>query len=34
LYVALAEALGGTLLTLDARLGRVTGLECRVEVLD
>lgn len=33
LYVALAEALGGTLLTLDARLGRIEDLECRVEVL-
>ena len=32
-YVALAEALGGTLLTLDARLGRVRGLECPVEVV-
>jgi predicted nucleic acid-binding protein len=34
LYIALAEALGGTLLTLDARLGKITGLECPVEVLD
>lgn len=33
LYVALAEALGDTLLTLDARLGRIEDLECRVEVL-
>lgn len=33
LYVALAEALGGTLLTLDVRLGRIEDLECRVEVL-
>ena len=33
LYVALTEALDGTLLTLDQRLGRVTGLDCRVEVL-
>jgi len=33
LYVALAEALDATLLTLDARLGRVRGLECRVEVV-
>jgi predicted nucleic acid-binding protein len=32
-YVALAEALDTTLLTLDARLGRVRGLECQVEVL-
>jgi predicted nucleic acid-binding protein len=33
LYVALAEALDGTLLTLDERLGRVSGLDCRVEVM-
>lgn len=33
IYVALAEALEGTLLTLDARLGRVSGLDCEVEVL-
>lgn len=33
LYVALAEALGATLLTLDSRLGRVEELECRVEVV-
>ena len=33
LYVALAEALDATLLTLDARLGRVRGLECLVEVI-
>ena len=33
LYVALAEALDATLLTLDERLGRVKGLTCRVEVL-
>ena len=32
-YVALAEALDATLLTLDARLGRAPGLECPVEVL-
>lgn len=32
LYVALAEALGGTLITLDERLTRVGGLECSVEV--
>jgi len=32
-YVALAEALDATLLTLDARLGRVKGLSCEVEVL-
>ena len=31
-YVALAEALGGALLTLDRRLGRVAGLGCPVEV--
>ena len=28
-YVALAEALGATLATLDARLGRASGLRCR-----
>jgi predicted nucleic acid-binding protein len=33
LYIALAEALGGTLITLDRRLGQVEGLTCRVEVL-
>lgn len=33
LYVALAEALDATLLTLDERLGRVVGLDCRVEVM-
>lgn len=33
LYVALAEAVGATLLTLDRRLGRVRGLACEVEVL-
>jgi predicted nucleic acid-binding protein len=33
LYVALAEALDATLLTLDARLGRIRGLDCRVEVI-
>ncbi len=32
LYVALAEALDGTLLTLDARLARIDGLDCHVEV--
>jgi predicted nucleic acid-binding protein len=32
IYVALAEVLGATLLTLDARLGRVAGLGCPVEV--
>jgi len=34
LYVALAEALDGTLLTLDLRLGAVGGIGCRIEVLD
>lgn len=33
LYVALAEVLGATMVTLDGRLGRVEGLECHVEVL-
>lgn len=33
LYVALAEAMDATLLTLDERLGRVQGLNCRIEVL-
>lgn len=32
LYVALAEAMDATLLTLDARLARVSGLGCLVEV--
>lgn len=32
LYVALAEALDATLITLDERLARVSGLDCRVEV--
>jgi predicted nucleic acid-binding protein len=32
LYVALAEALGATLLTLDARLARAPGVDCPVEV--
>jgi len=31
-YVALAEALGATLLTLDERLARVQGLDCAVEM--
>lgn len=31
-YVALAEALSGTLLTLDVRLSRAPGLNCAVEV--
>jgi predicted nucleic acid-binding protein len=33
LYVALAEALDGTLLTLDERLGKAKGLACAVEVI-
>ena len=33
LYVALAEALDATLITLDQRLGRVEGLACPVEVI-
>lgn len=33
LYVALAEALGATLLTLDARLARARGPECPIEVV-
>ncbi len=33
MYVALAEALGATLLTLDARLGRVEDLACPVLVV-
>jgi predicted nucleic acid-binding protein len=33
LYVALAEALDATLLTLDERLGRATGPACRIEVV-
>lgn len=33
MYVALAEALGATLLTLDERLARVKGLHCTVEVI-
>lgn len=32
-YVALAEAFGATLLTLDARLARAPGPTCRIEVL-
>lgn len=32
-YVGLAEALGATLLTADARLGAAPGVACRVEVL-
>jgi predicted nucleic acid-binding protein len=34
LYVALAEALGATLLTTDARLASAHGPECAVEVVD
>lgn len=34
LYVALAEVLAATLVTLDARLGRASGPECAIEVLD
>ena len=33
LYVALAEALGTTLLTIDARLARARGPECPIEVV-
>ena len=33
LYVALAEALGATLVTLDGRLGQVAELDCPVEVV-
>jgi predicted nucleic acid-binding protein len=33
-YIALAEALDGTLLTLDRRLRGVPGLRCTVEVLE
>ena len=32
-YVALAEALDATLLTLDERLARAHGPECRIEVV-
>jgi predicted nucleic acid-binding protein len=31
-YVALAEALGASLLTLDARLARARGLRCPIEI--
>lgn len=31
LYVALAEGFDATLLTLDARLARATGIRCRIE---
>lgn len=33
MYVALAEAMDGVLLTTDARLSRATGIRCRVEVV-
>lgn len=33
IYVALAEALGAPLITLDQRLGRVEGLRCAVQVI-
>ncbi len=32
-YVALAEALGATLLTLDSRLAAAPGARCRIEVI-
>lgn len=32
-YVALAEALGATLLTTDGRLSRATGPRCRIELV-
>lgn len=32
-YIALAELLGGDLLTIDKRLGGVPGVRCHVEVL-
>ena len=32
-YVALAEVLGVTLLTADARLSRASGIRCEVELL-
>lgn len=32
-YVALAEALGATLITADVRLSRATGPLCRIEVV-
>ena len=32
-YVALAEALGATLLTLDGRLAAATGPQCRIDVV-
>lgn len=33
-YVALAEVLRATLITLDARLARATGPSCRIEVIE
>jgi predicted nucleic acid-binding protein len=33
MYVALAEALGATLLTTDARLARAPGLRCPIDVV-
>jgi predicted nucleic acid-binding protein len=33
-YVALAEALGATLITLDGRLARATSPRCEIECLD
>jgi predicted nucleic acid-binding protein len=33
-YVALAEALDGTLLTLDERLSRAPGLRCAIELME
>jgi predicted nucleic acid-binding protein len=32
-YVALAEALGGTLVTLDTRLASASGVRCPIEVI-
>jgi predicted nucleic acid-binding protein len=32
LYVALAEAMAATLLTLDLRLARISGVDCAIEV--
>lgn len=33
MYVALAEVLGATLVTLDSRLASATGIDCRVDVI-
>lgn len=33
-YVALAETLGASLLTADARLARASGTRCQIELLD